>query len=158
MLELIGTLSTHSVSQTHTEICYKAIPGSLPIANPFHCLSPLPRKHLAHIFLWSSFLTYIFPTQIRATAHINTWAHSKPPRSHCYHLNMPTAELGPTGTSDGIHCRYFPKPSRTDGVEATCVTHLKLLLLCFKFLLQHSHPLFGAKPVAFNAVSLWFNG
>lgn len=134
----------HTQSPTHTQkSAIKLSQGLSPITNLFHCLSRLPRKHLAHIFLWSSFLTYIFPTQIRTPSHINTWAHSKPPRSHCYHLNMPTAELGLTGTSDSTHCRYFPQPSRTDGVEATCVTHFELILLWFQFLLQHSLPFLG---------------
>lgn len=114
----------HAQSPTLTQKA--AMKLSQGLANPFHCPSRLPRKHLAHIFLWSSFLTYIFPTQIRTPSHINTWAPSKPPRSHCYHLNMTTTELGLTGTSDGIRCRYFLQPSRTDGVEATCVTHFKL--------------------------------
>jgi len=96
----------HTQSPTHTQkLAIKLSQGLSPITNPFHCLSQLPRKHLAHIFLWSSFLTYIFPIQIWTPSHINTWAHSKPPQSHCYHLNMPTAEL--PGTDRDLRRQVF---------------------------------------------------
>lgn len=158
MLELIGTPSTHSVSHAHSEICYKAIPGSLPHRKPFSLSFSIAKKTL------SSHFPVIFISHLHiSNSNKNTLTHQhlsplQTSRSHCYHLNMPTAELGPTGTSYGIHCRYFPQPSRTDGVEGHVCYSFQAHTAMVSILVTAQPPLFWVKPVAFNAVSLWFNG
>lgn len=49
-LELRLHTYTHSVSHAHTEICYKAIPGSLPHHKPFSLSFPIAKKTLSSHF------------------------------------------------------------------------------------------------------------